>query len=89
MQTISYSAFRASLAEMLDKVNEDHAPVMITRQNGKPAVLLSLDDFSSYEETAYLLGNANNARRLVRAIEELEGDQGIEQELIDDEDHMG
>ncbi|GGX41873.1 type II toxin-antitoxin system Phd/YefM family antitoxin [Saccharospirillum salsuginis] len=77
MHTISFSAFRASLDQVLDRVNEDHTPVMITRQNGKPAVLLSLDEFSSYEETAYLLGSANNAQRLALAIEALEGDQGI------------
>ena len=47
MDTMSYSSFRKNLASTLDKVNYDHKPVMITRQNGKPSVLisLSLEDF--------------------------------------------
>lgn len=49
MDTISYSAFRSHLASTLDKVNEDHVPILITRQNGKPAVVMSLEDFKSYE----------------------------------------
>jgi antitoxin YefM len=50
MDTISYSNFRSHLANTLDKVNDDHVPIMITRQNGKPAVLISLEDFKSYED---------------------------------------
>lgn len=42
-----------NLASTLDKVYDDHKPVLITRQKGKPAVLISLEDFQSYEETAY------------------------------------
>ncbi len=55
MDTISYSTFRTCLASMLDKVNDDHKPILITRQNGKPAVVMSLEDFHAYEETAYLM----------------------------------
>jgi antitoxin YefM len=35
MEVISYSAVRAKLAEAMDKVNDDHRPVIITRQRGK------------------------------------------------------
>ena len=55
METINYSAFRARLASALDKVNEDQKPLLITRQNGKPAVLMSLDEFHAYRETAWLM----------------------------------
>lgn len=68
MDTMSYSAFRADLARVLDKVNQDHAPVLITRQNGKPAVIISLEDFQSYEETAYLMASPRNAERLQQAV---------------------
>ena len=66
METMSYSAFRTHLAGTLDKVNDDHKPVLITRQNGKPAVVISLEDFHSYEETAYLMASPKNAARLKR-----------------------
>ncbi|WP_249411667.1 type II toxin-antitoxin system Phd/YefM family antitoxin [Marinomonas sp. A3A] len=39
MDTLSYSAFKANLASTFDKVNDDHKPVLITRQGGKPAAL--------------------------------------------------
>ncbi len=45
MDTISYSFFRIHLASILDKVNKDHKPIMITRQKGEPAVLMSIEDF--------------------------------------------
>ena len=45
METLSYTTFRNHLAGILDKVNDDHEPVLITRQNGKPAVVISLEDF--------------------------------------------
>jgi antitoxin YefM len=41
MDTLSYSAFKANLASTFDKVNDDNKPVLITRQDGKPAVLIS------------------------------------------------
>ncbi len=84
MDTISYSAFRNKLASTIDKVNDDHQPVLITRQNGKPAILMSVEDFKSYEETAYLMASPRNAERLNRAIDELESGNGQQKELIEE-----
>jgi antitoxin YefM len=84
MEAISYSNFRSHLAETLDKVNEDHVPIMITRQNGKPAVIISLEDFKSYEETAYLMASPKNATRLNQAIAEIEAGKTVQQPLIDE-----
>ena len=84
MKTISYSAFRGNLARALDEVNEDHKPLLITRQNGKPAIVMSLEDYQSYEETAYLMASPQNAERLNRAVDELEKGKGIEKGLIEE-----
>ena len=84
MDTMSYSAFRSQLAHTLDKVNDDHNPVLITRQNGKPAVVMSLEDFHSYQETAYLMASPKNAERLNQAIAEIEAGQVKERELLDE-----
>ena len=81
---MSYSAFRSQLAHTLDKVNDDHNPVLITRQNGKPAVVMSLEDFHSYQETAYLMASPKNAERLNQAIAEIEAGQVTEHELLDE-----
>jgi len=84
MDTLSYSSFRNQLASVLDKVNDDHKPVIITRQNGKPAVVMSLEDFQAYEETSYLMASPKNAERLNQAIAEIEAGQAIKKGLIEE-----
>lgn len=83
MDAISYTAARANLAKTMEKVCADHAPVIITRKNETPVVMLSLEDYQAMEETAYLLRSPANARRLLESIAELEAGQGAERELID------
>lgn len=84
MDTMTYTAFRTHLAGTLDKVNDDHKPVLITRQNGKPAVLISLEDFQAYEETAYLMASPKNAARLNQAIAEVEAGQVLLKGIIEE-----
>ena len=82
MRTKSYSELRRNLAATLDGVTEDHEPVIITRDRGKPAaVLMSLEDFASYEETRYLLRSPTNAERLGIAIDELDSGGGKTRKL--------
>lgn len=84
MRTTSYSEFRRNLAGTIDRAVADHEPVMITRDGGKPsAVLMSLEDFASYEETRYLLRSPRNAERLRESISELEAGKGIEKTLLE------
>ena len=84
MDTMSYSSFRSHLASTLDKVNDDHKPVLITRQNGKPAIVMSLEDFKAYEETAYLMASPKNAARLNQAIAEAEAGTTVQRELVEE-----
>lgn len=72
LDTITYTKLRDRLAKTLDKVTGDRSPVLITRQKGKPAVLISMEDFSAMEETAYLLRSPKNAARLIAAREQVE-----------------
>jgi antitoxin YefM len=84
MKIASYSELRRNLASMIDGVVADHEPVVITRDKGNPAaVLMSLDDFASYEETRYLLRSPKNAERLLESITELEGGGGTEKTLTE------
>jgi antitoxin YefM len=84
MNTINYSTFRSNLASVLDQVNDDHVPVLVTRQNGKPAVILSLEDYKSFEETAYLMASPNNALRLHQAIAEIEAGKTTRHEMLEE-----
>ena len=71
MDAISYIAARANLAKTMEKVCNDHDPVIITRKRESPGVMLSLEDYQSMEETAYLLRSPANARHLLESIAEL------------------
>jgi antitoxin YefM len=84
MRSTSYSEFRKNLAANLDRVNNDCEPVIITRDRGKPpAVLMSLEEFASYEETNYLLRSPVNARYLRESIAEMEASGGTDRKLIE------
>ena len=77
MTAISYTAARENLAATMDKVCEDHAPIVITRNREQAVVMMSLADFEALEETAYLLKNRKNAKRLTSAIAQLDAGKGI------------
>jgi len=83
MSTISYTDLRRRLASAMDQVNEDHAPLYVTRQEGKGAVLLSADEYASIEETLCLMSSPRNAARLTDAIEDLRRGKGEARELIE------
>ncbi len=83
MSTISYTDLRRNLASAMDQVNEDHAPLYITRQKGKGAVLLSAEDYAAIEETLYLMSSPRNAPRLTKAIEDLRRGKGKARDLIE------
>jgi antitoxin YefM len=72
MEPIPYTRLRNELARVLDKVNEDQSAVVITRRRGKPAVLMSMDEYAALQETAYLLRSPRNAARLREAREQVE-----------------
>jgi len=80
---MSYSESRAKYAETLDSVVNDREEVVITRAGHDPVVIVSLADYESLKETAYLLRSPENARRLVTAIERLESGGGTQRELAE------
>ncbi|MFE0039250.1 type II toxin-antitoxin system Phd/YefM family antitoxin [Streptomyces sp. NPDC059015] len=66
---ISASEARAKLFPLIQQVNDDHEPVEIASKGGN-AVLMSADDYRSWQETVYLLRSPANAARLMAAIAE-------------------
>lgn len=65
--TVSASEARSRLFPLIQQVNDDHEPVRISSKNGD-AVLMSADDYDSWQETIYLLRSPENARRLMEAV---------------------
>ncbi|WP_298588325.1 type II toxin-antitoxin system Phd/YefM family antitoxin [uncultured Kocuria sp.] len=78
MRTMSYSESRAHYAATLDAVVDDREEVVITRAGHEPVVIVALDEYESLKESAYLLRNPANARRLLASIERLESGGGVE-----------
>jgi antitoxin YefM len=64
---ISASEARSRLFPLIQQVNDDHVPVRISSKGGD-AVLMSAEDFDSWQETIYLLRSPANARRLMEAV---------------------
>jgi len=85
MNALTYTYTRQHFADVMRVVNEDHVPVVVTSQRGKPVVIMSLDDYQSLEETAYLLRNPAGAKRLLESVEELRNGGGVVRELINDD----
>lgn len=83
MKAITYTAAREKLASTMDGVCADHDPVIITRNRNQAVVMMSLEDYESLQETAYLLRPPANARRLLESISELKGNAGITLPLAD------
>ncbi len=67
MKIFNASEARANLFRLLQEVNQDHHPRMITSKKGD-AVLISREDWESLQETLYLQSIPN----LVESIKEAE-----------------
>lgn len=84
MNAISVTELRKNLAAAIDRVTADHDYTIITREGGKPAaVLMSLEDFASWQETEYLLRSPANRKALLESIAELEAGGGQVRDLIE------
>jgi antitoxin YefM len=71
VRTISYSEARATLASLMDSV-QDGDPVVVTRSGShKSVVMVSMAEYSALHETARLLSTSANRRRLLDALESL------------------
>ena len=87
MPTISYPDFRQHLATHMDSVWDSRAPLRVTRQNARPVIVLSEDEYDGIMETLHLLRSPANAERLLRSIESAEAGQFVERDLVDGPDH--
>lgn len=84
MDAISYSAARKNLVKTMEKVCDDHSPVIITRKNARAVVVMALEDYNAIEETAYLLRSPANAERLRQSIKQAEAGKIVHHNLIED-----
>jgi antitoxin YefM len=83
MDVISYTDTRERLKDVMDRVVENHEPVVISRQKAESVVMVSLADWHAIEETIHLLSSPNNTQRLKSAIDELNAGGGTMRQLIE------
>jgi antitoxin YefM len=81
MKVFTFTDTRQNLKDVMDRVVEDHTPVIVTRQKAESVVMVSLADWNAMEETARLLSSPANAARLAEAIAQLDAGKGVEREL--------
>lgn len=83
MEIMSFTDFRKNLADAMDRVLGDKNPLVTTRQNAEPVVLMSLKEYNAYEETAHLLSSPASAKRLRRSIAAANAGKVSQQNWID------
>lgn len=82
MDAISYSAVRKNLVKTMEKVCDDHSPIIVTRRSARPVVIISLEDYNAIQETGYLLRSPANAERLRESIKQAENGKTRSQDII-------
>jgi antitoxin YefM len=83
MEATTYTQARKNFAAVMNRVCDDHAPLIITRQNERPVVMMSLEDYNAIEETFYLVKSPKNAARLAKALKSIEQHKMSERNLVE------
>lgn len=63
------------LSEVVERVEREHGRVVITKRGRPAAVVLSIDDLESLEETLAILHNQTLLKQIRRSLAELAADQ--------------
>ena len=84
MDAITYTQARKNFAKTMNSVCEDHKPLIITRQNQAPVVMMSLEDYNAIEETLYLFRSPKNAYRLQNALKDINDEKVLQKDLIEE-----
>jgi antitoxin YefM len=83
MDAITINQAKKDISRLIEKVISDAEPTIICTDHGQKAVLLSLDEYNSWQETLYLLSNPANAEHLRRSIQEDKSGKITERELVE------
>lgn len=83
MNAVTVNQARRKLDNLMEQVISDAEPTIICSDKGKKTVLMSLDQFNSWQETLYLLSNPANAEHLRKSIAEAKAGETRERELIE------
>jgi len=82
MKSVTLQKAKEDLVNLVDQVVADSEATIICGEGDKKAVLMSLDEFNSWQKTLYLLSNPSNAEHLRKSIAEAQSGQVVERELV-------
>jgi antitoxin YefM len=77
----TYTAARANLATLCDRVTDNREVIIISRRNSRDVALVAADELSSLLETAHLLRSPKNMRRLLTALNRAKAHRGKSQSI--------
>jgi antitoxin YefM len=83
MNAVTLADAKENLEQLIEQVLADAEPAILCTENGEKVVLVSLDEFNSWKETIYLLGNPANAAHLRESIAEARAGELEEKALAD------
>jgi antitoxin YefM len=83
LDVINYTTLRQNLAKVMDDVCDASSYVIVTRQNARPVVMMSYEEYRAIEETLYLLRSPTNAARLLQSIADLNAGNFVQHDLIE------
>jgi antitoxin YefM len=83
MNAVTLKDAKRNLEELVEQVIADAEPTIVVTESGGQVVFVPLDEYNSWKETLYLLGNPANAEHLRRSIAEAQSGNVQERELLD------
>ena len=84
MIATNYTELRTHLKKLLDAVENDQETLIIKRNKGKGAVVISLEEYNSLMETVHLLSSKKNADRLYESMQQMKSGDTVSEKLMDE-----
>ncbi len=82
MLAANFTEFRTGLKKYLDAVENNNETLIIKRNSGKGAVIISLDEYNSIMETVHLLSSKANADRLYESIDQMKSGNVVRDDMV-------
>lgn len=83
MNVTSISDFRKQTKKYFDMIFDDQDILVITHTDGRTLVAMPLEHYNSMSETEYLLSNPENAKRLIRSLNDAKAGKVFKRKLIE------
>jgi antitoxin YefM len=84
MQVLDFKLAASRFEELCDRACNDHEPCVVHRADNRDVVVMSLEDFNSWQETRYLMSNPHNAKHLLDSLAEARAGKVAVHSLIEE-----